>query len=116
MLEANKPDELEHFAADLQLMRHRATNLGLHATGQQLDSAIQAFGFEIAGSTAGYRKFEAVGADPKRDRKFRCSQETPCPNCGSTEGEMRTYGGNWDDADCHCAQCGKLIRRAWSAI
>jgi len=24
---------------------------------------------------------------------------------------MRTYGGPWEYADTHCAQCGKLIRR-----
>jgi hypothetical protein len=27
---------------------------------------------------------------------------------------MRAYGGSWDDADTHCARCGKLIQRAWS--
>lgn len=38
------------------------------------------------------------------------SQNSPCPSCGSTEFEMRTYGGPWEYADTHCAQCGKLIR------
>jgi hypothetical protein len=39
------------------------------------------------------------------------SQNRSCPNCGSTVFEMRTYGGPWEYADTHCAQCGKLIRR-----
>lgn len=34
-----------------------------------------------------------------------------CPECGSTEFEMRTYGGPWEYADTHCARCGKLILR-----
>jgi len=39
------------------------------------------------------------------------SQNSSCLSCGSTEFEMRTYGGPWEYADTHCAQCGKLIRR-----
>ena len=39
------------------------------------------------------------------------SQNSSCPSCGSSEFEMRTYGGPWEYADTHCAQCGKLIRR-----
>jgi transposase-like protein len=39
---------------------------------------------------------------------------TSCPGCGSTEFEMRTYGGSWDDADTHCARCGRLIQPAWT--
>jgi ribosomal protein L37AE/L43A len=42
------------------------------------------------------------------------AQSTPCPACGSTRFEYRTYGGSWDDADTHCARCGKLIHRAWT--
>lgn len=38
-------------------------------------------------------------------------QNTSCPDCGSTEFEMRTYGGPWEYADTHCAKYGKLIRR-----
>src|ERR1700674_2835831 len=38
-------------------------------------------------------------------------QNTSCPDCGSTEFEMRTYGEPWEYADTHCAKCGKLIRR-----
>ena len=38
-------------------------------------------------------------------------QNTSCPDCGSIEFEMRTYGGPWEYADTHCANCGKLIRR-----
>jgi len=38
-------------------------------------------------------------------------QYTSCPDCGSAEFEMRTYGGPWEYADTHCAKCGKLIRR-----
>ena len=41
------------------------------------------------------------------------SVRASCPNCGSTEFEMRTYGGSWDDADTHCAKCGKLLQSAW---
>jgi hypothetical protein len=39
------------------------------------------------------------------------AQNASCPDCGSTEFEMRTYGGPWEYADTHCAKCGKLIRR-----
>ena len=39
------------------------------------------------------------------------SQNSSCLSCGSTEFEMRTYGGPWEYADTHCAQCGKLVRR-----
>ena len=38
-------------------------------------------------------------------------QNQSCPDCGSTEFEMRTYGGPWEYADTHCAECGKLIHR-----
>ena len=38
-----------------------------------------------------------------------------CPSCGSAEFEMRTYGGSWDDADTHCATCGKLVQPAWDS-
>lgn len=40
-------------------------------------------------------------------------QNASCPECGSDRFELRTYGGSWDDADTHCAKCGKLIHRAW---
>jgi ribosomal protein L37AE/L43A len=43
-----------------------------------------------------------------------CSEYTSCPRCGSKEFEYRTYGGSWEDADTHCAKCGKLIHRAWA--
>ena len=43
-------------------------------------------------------------------------QNTSCPECGSNEFECRTYGGSWDDADIHCAKCGRLIHRAWEAM
>jgi hypothetical protein len=116
MSQAKKSDELTQFAADLQLMRGRAINLRLYATRQRLDSALRTLGLEIAGDTYGYCKYGAIQAAPRRGREFHCSLETPCPDCGSTEGEMRTHGGSWDDADCHCAQCGKLIYQAWSAM
>jgi uncharacterized Zn finger protein (UPF0148 family) len=36
---------------------------------------------------------------------------TKCPDCGSTEFEMRNYEMMWHEGDIHCAQCGKYIRR-----
>ena len=39
------------------------------------------------------------------------SPNTSCPDCGSTEFEMRSYGGPMEYADTHCAKCGRLIRR-----
>jgi hypothetical protein len=42
-------EERKQFASDLQLMKHRAMNLGLYATGQRLDCPIRMVGFEIAG-------------------------------------------------------------------
>jgi tRNA(Ile2) C34 agmatinyltransferase TiaS len=39
------------------------------------------------------------------------AQNASCPDCGSTEFEMRTYGGPMEYADTHCAKCGRLIRR-----
>ena len=53
MPETKKPDELTQFASDLQLMRHRAINLRLYATGQRLDWAIRMVAFEIAGDYEG---------------------------------------------------------------
>jgi hypothetical protein len=38
-------------------------------------------------------------------------RNTSCPDCGSTEFEMRTYGGPMEYADTHCAKCGRLICR-----
>jgi hypothetical protein len=120
MPETRKPGELAQFASDLQLMKHRAINLRLYANGQWLDSAIRTLAIEIAGHTEDSSKYEAAPAASKRHtavavtgREFHFREATPCPRCGSTESEMRTYGGSWDDADTHCAQCGKLIHRAW---
>jgi len=36
---------------------------------------------------------------------------TACPECGSTEFEMRNYSMMWHEGDIHCAKCGKFIRR-----
>lgn len=33
-----------------------------------------------------------------------------CPQCGSTEFEMRNYSQIWHDGDIHCKKCGKFIR------
>ena len=33
-----------------------------------------------------------------------------CPDCGSTEFEMRNYSVMWHKGDIHCASCGKFIR------
>ena len=119
MSETEKPDESTQFASDLRSMRHRAIKLGLHATGQQLELAIQTLGLDIAGA-ADARNEAAQAAHQRQTVLFaagpevHCQDATPCPDCGSTASEMRTYGGSWDDADVHCAQCGKLIHRAWS--
>jgi hypothetical protein len=116
----SKPDELTQFASDLQLMRHRAINLRLYATGQRLDWAIRMAGFEIAGDPEGCSKYEAAQAAPARLQTTVRSgkglwtyadQNKSCPDCGSHEFEMRTYGGPWEYADTHCAGCGKLIHR-----
>lgn len=49
---------------------------------------------------------------PAPNRGWTFSDQNPsCPDCGSTEFEMRTYGGPWEYADTHCAMCGKLILR-----
>jgi hypothetical protein len=45
-----------------------------------------------------------------RPRSF-ADTNVSCPDCGSTDFEMRTYGGSWEYADTHCARCGKLILR-----
>lgn len=36
---------------------------------------------------------------------------TVCPDCGSTEFEMRNYSMMWHEGDIHCARCGKFIRK-----
>ena len=62
---------------------------------------------------------KAATTSPLRPLRFAnnrltyTDQNTLCPSCGSTVFEMRTYGGSWDDADTHCAGCGKLIHSAW---
>src|ERR1039458_4869051 len=98
-----KPDELTQFASDLQLMRHRAINLRLYATGQRLDWVIRMAGFEIAGDYEGCSRYEAAQAAPTNFQTVLSAmgqvRHTPCSDCGSTEFEMRTYGGTWDDAD-----------------
>lgn len=33
-----------------------------------------------------------------------------CPNCGSTETEMRNYSMMWHEGAIHCAKCGEFIR------
>jgi hypothetical protein len=45
-----------------------------------------------------------------RPRSF-ADPNVSCPDCGSTEFEMRTYGGSWEYADTHCTRCGRLILR-----
>ena len=115
-----KPDELAQFASDLQSMRDRALSLRLYEAGQLLASAIQTLGSEIAGHIQGRGKCEAA-PNPQtvpiangRESPYR--EAKPCPDCGSTEREMRTYGGSLDDADIHCANCGKLIHSAWFPV
>ena len=130
MPETKKPDELAQFASDLQLMRHCAINLRLNATGQRLDWAIRMVAFEIAGDYEGCSRYEAAQAAPTKFQTVISANgrdlvlvegvvkkiglhkaHTSCPDCGSTEREMRNYGRSWDEADTHCAKCGKLIRR-----
>lgn len=36
---------------------------------------------------------------------------TVCPECGSTDFEMRNYEMSSHEGDIHCARCGKFIRR-----
>ncbi len=117
MPEDHKPDELAQFASDLQRIRHRAINLRLHATGERLDTAIRGLGSELARNTDGGNKYQATSKRPTvvyvNGRAFHCPEARPCPDCSSTELEILTYGGSWDDADTRCAKCGKLIHRAW---
>jgi hypothetical protein len=113
-----KLEELTQFASSLQSMKQRAIDLHLHATAQRLDWVSQMLRSEIAENTAGCGPEEAVQAASEavlsaNGQEFSCPGTTPCPDCGSTKLEMRTYGGSWDDADFHCARCGKLVRRAW---
>jgi len=35
---------------------------------------------------------------------------TSCPDCGSTEFEMRNYSMMWHEGDIHCKNCGRFIR------
>ena len=35
---------------------------------------------------------------------------TTCPDCCSTDFELRNYSMMWHDGDIHCANCGKFIR------
>src|ERR1700674_1886773 len=65
MSETRRPDELSQFASDLQLMRHRAINLRLYATGERLDWATRMAGFEIAGDYEGCSRYEAAQAAPR---------------------------------------------------
>jgi len=120
MSDPGKPDELVQFASDLQSMRMRAINLRLPATGQRLESAIHTLGLEIAGDPDRRRKNEDAAKRQvvffAKGPELLCREATPCADCGSTESEMRTYGGSWDDADIHCAKCKKLIHRAWLPV
>jgi hypothetical protein len=59
-------DTREQFASDLQLMKHRAMNLGLYATGQRLDYPIRMAGFEMAGNTEACLKYEASLSEAER--------------------------------------------------
>lgn len=116
--EAEKPDELTQLASALQLMKQRAIDLHLPATALRLDEVMRMLDLEVAGNTAACGPQEAVEAAPEtvlsaNGQEFSCLEAKPCPDCGSTKLEMRTYGGSWDDADFHCAKCGKLIHRAW---
>lgn len=47
------------FASDLQLMRHRALQLGLYITALRIDPAVRMVAFEIAGDIAACEKYEA---------------------------------------------------------
>jgi uncharacterized Zn finger protein (UPF0148 family) len=35
---------------------------------------------------------------------------TVCPECGSTEFELKNYSMMWHDGEIYCAKCGKYIR------
>jgi transcription elongation factor Elf1 len=64
----------------------------------------------IVSNQPGYCPVVPSTNSPNREWTY-ADQNTSCPDCGSTEFEMRTYGGPWEYADTHCAKCGKLIRR-----
>ena len=118
MPETTKPDELTQFASTLQSMKQRALDLHLHATAQRLDWVVRMLGSEISEKATDSGPQEAVQAVPAtmpsaNGQDLSCREATPCPDCRSTEFEVRTYGGSWDDADFHCAGCGRLIHRAW---
>ena len=38
------------------------------------------------------------------------TMDSVCPECGSTEFELRNYNMVFHDGDIHCARCGKYIR------
>ena len=63
---------------------------------------------QLVSSQPHYHRRVAPAANGRRTYTV---QNESCPDCGSTELEMRTYGGLWEYADTHCAECGKLIRR-----
>lgn len=52
-------NERQQFASDLQLMKNRAMQLGLYATGHRLDFPIRMVGFEIAGDIEACERYEA---------------------------------------------------------
>jgi rubredoxin len=114
---ASNPEESARLASDLQEMKHRAINLRLYATGEKLDLAIRTLDAEMTGHLDGPNKPEVVSSSqPKTRWEFQKPEAISCPDCGPTELEMRTYGGSWDDADFHCAKCGRLIHPSWSAV
>ena len=47
----------------------------------------------------------------KRSDGILAVNNTQCPNCGSTDFEMRNYDMAWHEGDIHCARCGRFIRR-----
>jgi Zn finger protein HypA/HybF involved in hydrogenase expression len=67
---------------------------------------------EIAAASEIEKENSCTNAAPLRGQRWTLAElNSSCPQCGSIEFEMRTYGGPWEYADTHCAGCGKLILR-----
>ena len=50
------------------------------------------------------------GEGKKEDGIVSLRAGTKCPECGSTDFEMRDYELMWHEGNIHCARCGHFIR------
>lgn len=55
--------------------------------------------------------FEDIGSDAYNDayKMFR-EHYNSCPQCGSTDTEVRNYDPHWSDGDVVCKKCGTYVR------